>query len=267
MATLEALISLQMTRASFIEGIYTESQEESIQQFGVTALDSKLIMLETYWAKLEASHEKLVGQKIENLTSLDYFKNQVFDVALKHYASGRVALLQPLEKKGAPNLNQSVRVPGEAQLQSSTRRALPEIELPKFSGVYKEWRPWRDLFHSLVGNNLEIPGVERMHYLRLCLSNEPLKLISNLPVSEDSFGIAWRILVDRYENKRLLITAHLDQLLNPAPMKTHGASDLNLLTSSVSEALSALKALDQPIRSLGSNRRPRAHSSLIKQAS
>ncbi|XP_015121530.1 uncharacterized protein LOC107044238 [Diachasma alloeum] len=84
-------------------------------------------MLETYWAKLEASHEKLVGQKIENLTSLDYFKNQVFDVALKHYAS-----------------------------------------------------------------------------------------------------------------------AHLDQLLNPAPMKTHGASNLNLLTSFVSEALSALKALDQP---------------------
>ncbi|XP_015120965.1 uncharacterized protein LOC107043827 [Diachasma alloeum] len=246
MATLEALISLQMTRASFIEGIYTESQEESIQQFGVTALDSKLVMLETYWVKLEASHEKLVGQKIENLTSLDYFKNQVFDVALKHYASGRVALLQLLEKKGAPNLNQSVRVPSDAQLLSSTRRALPEIEFPKFSGVSKEWRPWRDLFHSLVGNNLEIPGVERMHYLRLCLSNKPLKLISNLPVSEDSFGIAWRILVDRYENKRLLITAHLDQLLNPAPMKTHGASDLNLLTSSVSEALSALKALDQP---------------------
>ncbi|XP_015120546.1 uncharacterized protein LOC107043527 [Diachasma alloeum] len=238
MATLEALISLQMTRASFIDGIYTELQEESIQQFGVTALDSKLVMLETYWAKLEASHEKLVGQKIENLTSLDYFKNQVFDVALKHYASGRVALLQLLEKKGAPNLNQSVRVPGDAQLQSSTRRALPEIELPKFSGVYKEWRPWRDLFHSLAGNNLEIPGVERMYYLRLHLSNEPLKLISNLPVSEDSFGIAWRILVDRYENKRLLIAAHLDPLLNPAPMKMHGASDLNLLTSSVSEALS-----------------------------
>ncbi|XP_011312924.1 uncharacterized protein [Fopius arisanus] len=246
MATLEAVISLQTTRAAFIDGIFKGSNEEDIKRLGVTALDSKLMMLETYWAKLEASHEKHVSQKIENLTSLDYFKHQVFDSALKNFAAAKVALLQLSEKKGAPNLNQSLRVPGEGHLTSSTRRALPEISLPKFSGIYQESRPWRDLFQSLVGINQDIPGVERMHYLRLCLSGEPLKLISNLPVSEESFRIAWRTLVDRYENKRLLVAAHLDQLLNPAPMKSHSASDLNLLTSSITEALSALKALDQP---------------------
>ncbi|XP_011313446.1 uncharacterized protein [Fopius arisanus] len=208
-----------MTRAAFIEGIFKETNEENIKQLGVTALDSKLIMLENYWAKLEASHEKLVSQKIENLTSLDYSNRQVFDSALKIFASAKVALLQLLEKKGAPNLNQSLCGTGEAQSSSSTRRALPEIALPKFSGIYQEWRPWRDLFQSLVGNHQDIPGIERMHYLRLCLSGEPLKLISNLPVSENSFRIAWRTLVDRYENKRLLIAAHLDQLLNPAQMK------------------------------------------------
>nr|XP_011297542.1 PREDICTED: uncharacterized protein LOC105263197 [Fopius arisanus] len=246
MATLEAVISLQTSRAAFIEGIFKESNEEDIKQLGVTALDSKLMMLESYWAKLEASHEKLVSQKIENLISLDYFKQQVFDFALTSFATAKVALLQLLEKKGAPNLNQSLRGAGEVHLSSSTRRAPPEIALPKSSGGYQEWRPWRDLFQSLVGNNPDISGVERMHYLRLCLSGEPLKFISNLPVSEDSFRIAWRTLVDRYENKRLLVAVHLDQLLNPAQMKSHSASDLNLLPSSISEALSALKALDQP---------------------
>ncbi|XP_011313380.1 uncharacterized protein, partial [Fopius arisanus] len=231
MATLEAVISLQMSRAAFIEGIFKESNEEDIKQLADEKLRETLMR---------------VSQKIENLTSLDYFKHQVFDSALTNFAAAKVALLQLLEKKGAPNLNQLVRVPGEGQLTSSTRRALPEISLPKFSGIYQEWRPWRDLFQSLVGNNQDIPGVERMHYLRLCLSGEPLKLISNLPVSEESFRIAWRTLIDRYENKRLLVAAHLDQLLNPAPMKSHSASDLNLLTSSISEALSALKALDQP---------------------
>ncbi|XP_011313266.1 uncharacterized protein [Fopius arisanus] len=201
-------------------------------------------MLENYWAKLEATHEKLATQKIESATFLDYFQKQVFNIALKQYASARVALLQLLENKGTPNLNQSLRLPQDDQPISSTRRALPGIELPKFSGIYKEWRSRRDLYQSLVGNNQDVPGVEKMHYLRLCLTGEPLKLISSLPVSEDSFRSAWRTLLDRYENKRLLVAAHLDQLLNTTSMKSHSASDLNFLTSSVTEALNSLKALD-----------------------
>ncbi|XP_015119028.1 uncharacterized protein LOC107042482 [Diachasma alloeum] len=156
MAALDATITLQMTRAAFIEETCNEAKGDSAKQLGLSALESKLSLLEKYWDKLESTHEKLVagGLKMEGLLELSYFKNQVFDQALMRYATAKTAITQLMENKGGPNLNQTMR-----------------------------------------GGQTE---------------------------------------------------AHSDQLLHPPSMSSHSATELNLLTSSVSEALSTLKALGQP---------------------
>lgn len=57
----------------------------------------------------------------------------------------------------------------------------------------------------MVIENSDLSNMEKMHYLKTCLSGEALCLITNLPISGDSFTIAWNTLVTRYENKRFLI--------------------------------------------------------------
>ena len=45
------------------------------------------------------------------------------------------------------------------------RSALPRIKLPSFSGDYQAWRPFHDLFTSLIKDNADLTTVEKMHYL------------------------------------------------------------------------------------------------------
>lgn len=86
-------------------------------------------------------------------------------------------------------------------------------------------------------------NVEKMHYLKTCVTDEAARLVSNLTVSGDNFTIAWTILVARYENKRFLITSQLDKIFNFKLLKTKSAKGLRTLLTTISEAIAALRAL------------------------
>ncbi|XP_070166989.1 uncharacterized protein [Polyergus mexicanus] len=81
-----------------------------------------------------------------------------------------------------------------------------------------------------------------MHYLRTSLMGEAAQLISNLPVSEDSFASAWDLLVSRFENKRLLISAQVDRLFRTKTISQRFSKELNTLLNTTTEALNALGA-------------------------
>jgi len=87
-----------------------------------------------------------------------------------------------------------------------------------------------------------------MHYLRTSLLGEAAQLISNLPVSEDSFAFAWDLLVSRYENKRLLISAQVDRLFRTKTISQQSAKELNTLLNTTTEALNALESLGAPVK-------------------
>ncbi|KYN50120.1 hypothetical protein ALC62_00148 [Cyphomyrmex costatus] len=96
----------------------------------------------------------------------------------------------------------------------------------------------------MVGDNRDITNVEKMHYLKTCLTGDAARLVTNLKVDENTFSIAWKTLISRYENKRVLISAQLDRLFRLKPMKTKSAQELNTIIATVTESLGALEALD-----------------------
>ena len=46
------------------------------------------------------------------------------------------------------------------------------------------------------------------------------KVIQHIPVSEQGFRVTWEMLVDRYENERLIINTHIDNIMQLANMVT-----------------------------------------------
>ncbi|XP_043498831.1 uncharacterized protein LOC122522094 [Polistes fuscatus] len=146
---------------------------------------------------------------------------------MQKYLAGLTLLNQRIEE-----LSQQVP-PVTSQTQSRPRTVLPNISLPKFSGAFSDWRPFEELFSSMIKNNPDLSQVEKLHYLRTSLEGEAAKVISNLKLSADSFDIAWNRLSDRFDNKRLLILAHLDRLMAlPASRKGHLDPSTKSLTSS-----------------------------------
>lgn len=130
------------------------------------------------------------------------------------------------------------------------RSALPRIKLPNFSGDYPSWRPFHDLFTSLIKDNPDLTSVEKIHYLKTCLTQEAARLVANLSISGDNFQIAWDLLVSRYENKRFLINAQLDRLTSLKPLKTKSqAQGLKNLLTTITEATAALRSLGCAVHS------------------
>ncbi|EZA50971.1 hypothetical protein X777_10599 [Ooceraea biroi] len=127
--------------------------------------------------------------------------------------------------------------------RNAVTRALPKITLPKFSGEYNSWPAFRDLFTSMITDNSEIAPVEKLHYLKNNLLGEAAKRIANFNVTGDNFVRAWDVLVDWYENPRILITAYFDQLFRVKPLTRKSADDLKELVAMVKETMGGLQPL------------------------
>jgi len=82
---------------------------------------------------------------------------------------------------------------------------LPKLELSKFFGNYEEWFPFFDAFNSLIHVNASLSNVQRLQYLRSSVTGDAAKIISALEISGANYEVAWNLLRERYDNKRLIV--------------------------------------------------------------
>ncbi|XP_025410719.1 uncharacterized protein LOC112683778 [Sipha flava] len=120
---------------------------------------------------------------------------------------------------------------------------LPKIQLPSFNGSLLKWRTFRDVCISLVHDNTGIGNAERFHYLFSCLSGSALDLIKTIPLSADNYAVAWDALSDRFDNKRLLASAHLDKLFAFKPIARESLPALIAFVNTFKEKVSIIKSL------------------------
>lgn len=86
-----------------------------------------------------------------------------------------------------------------------------------------------------------------MHYLFLCLNGETSNAISYLTITDVNFKSAWNILVSRYENKRCLITVHLQNLVQLPSFSSEICKDQCYLCDQTNAIIQTLKNLDRPV--------------------
>lgn len=98
----------------------------------------------------------------------------------------------------------------------------------------------------MIVDNADIPPVEKMHYLKNHVSGEAARRISNLAVTANNFARAWDVLVSRYENKRVLVHAYLNQLFAVQTLTKKSADELKDLLATIKKALGGLKSLGAP---------------------
>lgn len=123
---------------------------------------------------------------------------------------------------------------------------LPQIQIAKFDGSYFRWLEFRDTFLSLIHNNERIAPIHKFHYLISYLTGDAARIISNFEVSDQNYLNAWKILCNRFDNKRQLVTHHLNSLLNiqPASRESHGS--LRFIVDHITKNLRAPSSLGLP---------------------
>jgi len=129
--------------------------------------------------------------------------------------------------------------------EPSVKVKLPQLSIPMFSGHLQDWVTFKDTFLSLVGTSTTIPNIQRFHYLLSAIKGDGRKVIQHIPVSEQGFRVAWEILVDRYENERLIINTHIDNIMKLPNMVTENTNQLRQLVDTTKCNPEALKAMNQ----------------------
>lgn len=145
-----------------------------------------------------------------------------------------------ISRSDEPNLNQN-------QFSTQNQIKLPQLDLPTFDGTLDKWLFYRDTFNSIIHSNTIINKIQKFHYLRLSLKGDAAEVISSLEVSTENYEIAWALLLERYENKTLLINNHVKALFNLTVITKENYTALRTMLDTISKHLRALEVLGQPV--------------------
>ncbi|KAI5748462.1 hypothetical protein M8J77_025811 [Diaphorina citri] len=136
--------------------------------------------------------------------------------------------------------------PAPAAAPAVVHPKLPKLEVPIFSGDLKTWSNFHSLYQSTIHKRTDITEVEKLQYLRSFLRGPPLSLIENFQLLDGNYNAAYRLLCDRYENKRALASHHLNMILNFKPLHNSNVSGLKTFLDVFQTNFAALKNLGLP---------------------
>ena len=88
-----------------------------------------------------------------------------------------------------------------------------------------------------------------MQYLKASVKGDAAKLLALIPVTDHNFEIAMNTLINRYENKRIIIRTHLHSIVSYQSLTTDKARDLRNLIEAMDEHRLALQNLGESVNS------------------
>jgi len=193
MANLDTRIALQRSRFTLIQEA-TNLDDVNAARSNRQLVNARLDILQQNWNKFQEEHENLCLSVSEILSDNSYMRERVYERCQAFYVYARATLYTQLEEFDTTDRHAgSTRSDQGASASLMPRSSLPRIKLPSFSGDYPSWRPFYDLFASLIRDNPALTSVERMHYLKTCVTGEAARLVSNLSQATTSQlrGISW----------------------------------------------------------------------------
>lgn len=259
----EELTSLLNKRKSLLKNIKTKItklnnfMEQNTDQWN----DVNIINLKQRGRDLEKCYEDYESLEI-NIDMLDELQEDKGEEFEDNYyeACAQVASILDLRSKAKHtrtlNLHDTatpasqVHLPSQAQSvtshQTIPKLQLPALTLPKFNGNINNWVSFYEIFRSMIAEDNELSSLHKLHYLKLCLTDEPAQLISPLSTTDENFKIAMELLCKRYDNKKLIIRHHLSEITELPDLKKANSHSLRNIIDKVELNLKILQKQSIP---------------------
>ena len=125
-----------------------------------------------------------------------------------------------------------------------TKVKLPKLSLPRFNGDLMKWPTFWDSYESAIHKNDQLTDVDKFNYLRSLLERTALDAISGLTLSAVNYREAVEILHKRFGNRPLIISKHMETLLNAEPVASdQSLKELRRLYDTTESHLRSLRSL------------------------
>ncbi|KAJ8946582.1 hypothetical protein NQ317_002553, partial [Molorchus minor] len=226
-------------RLNINEGIY--------EQFNEKQSDIEFILENSESSNLE----QLSSELQERLT----FENLYFQLI----ASIKNTIAIYYNKIQSNNINDYASQAGNIQgsavsMQSSAVSTapgnvkLPTIKMPTFNGSYDRWLEFRDAFMALVHDNNTLSSIQKFYYLQSALEGEAARLIQAFEVSAANYAIAWDLLKQRFENKKLLVHNYIQAIFDAPTIIKESHIELRKLFDNFTKNIRSLETLGLPTK-------------------
>ncbi|GBN48280.1 hypothetical protein AVEN_68211-1 [Araneus ventricosus] len=191
---------------------------------------------------------KLLTIKAEELSKLDLQIEELLDSDLfetdfeasQDYAE-RINVCQFRAERKLNELKGS----GESLNDNKHVVRLPKLTIPKFNGDSLYWNSFWNSFRVAIHDNTSLSKVEKFNYLRSYFSANALSAIKGFSISDENYDSVVEILKNRFGRRDIIIHAHMNKLLNLAPV--HRSDDivkLRHLYDTLEIQVRSLKSLD-----------------------
>ena len=117
---------------------------------------------------------------------------------------------------------------------------LPTISLPTFDGTFEMFANFKTSFENFMKCYPELLDSQKLFYLKSCLKGNA----KSIETTDDTYDSLMKALTDRFENKRILIDTHINNIINYPNIIYESAKDLRYLLDNVNKNLRALKLLN-----------------------
>ncbi|XP_053686390.1 uncharacterized protein LOC128735933 [Sabethes cyaneus] len=218
--------------------------EDEVRPLSEAQIRVYLKKVETAQKEYEAVHEKILALisaddcqlHDDNFIQFDELKDEVtimLEEQLSRYnvvqlAAANASMQNALAHPQAPVvIHQPLRMP-----------------IPTFDGRYESWPKFKAMFKDLVDKSPDPPAV-KLYHLDKALMGNAAGLIDAKTINEGNYTHAWKILEERYENKRHTIDTHIHGLLNLKKMFKENHTELRALLDECTKHIEALKFLEQ----------------------
>lgn len=124
------------------------------------------------------------------------------------------------------------------------------MQLPKFDGNFANWIEFRDSFIQLVHNRTDKTSMAKLNLLLQHLTGDAQRYLAGMQRCSDNYPIAWQMLMEEYEQPRVILQLLLLQLKELRPLSEGNATGLRYVVLKHKQVLRQVEAMGFDIEAM-----------------
>lgn len=217
----EAIKTATRSRGQYERWLNTSAKECS----DMSSKDLNTVSLPAYNQVLKDFEQRLLKYDTAQSKLEDLVEESALDDLVKNFNQTRslaVTCRVELETKWleahpsnpSPSVAPASRSNDSNFASSKDEVKLPKIQLPTFNGEVLKWTTFWQQFESCVDSKSDLASVVKFSYLVGQLKGDAKTVLDGLPVTNENYEAAKKIVKNRYGRRELLIFTHVQALLS-----------------------------------------------------
>ncbi|XP_065094041.1 uncharacterized protein LOC135714581 [Ochlerotatus camptorhynchus] len=126
-----------------------------------------------------------------------------------------------------------------------------QVPLPTFDGSYEKWYSFKSLFTTVMNRYQQEEPALKLFHLRNSLVGQAAGIIDEDLINNNDYDAAWMLLTQRYEDKRVVVDKHVENLFNLPKLSQENAANMRKLIDSSTKNVEGLRHQNLPVDGLG----------------